>query len=243
MQIGCQHNRELFLALWWKPIEEELLDVVTKDSFISDLTQVEDKINKRTRQGVIFVVPLVLLPAILLLPSEIVSSELLSSITVIFILLVLGGFGYSIHWGRNGRRYLYGLEIVNLISPPYPFVGSRVASVSRPPIHVIVRWGGAHILFIRILEPEITAQEKTRLPRFLSRKYYTHQIEGIRIARMESVFAFPRSKNEYVMGKGILYGLPLQRHFWVPKKSPISAEILLQIIKQLNLDLARKMGE
>ncbi len=68
-------------------------------------------------------------------------------------------------------------------------------------------------------------------------------MDGVEISRKEGVFVFPISLKEYIMGEGILYGLPLQKHFWVPKKHPISTEILLNIIRQLNLDLAQKKDD
>ena len=216
------------------------MDNAEQDSFALNLTQLEEKINKRARQGLLLILPLVFFPVILVIFSEMIDDGSLFAISSVFLVLAIGSFGYSLHWGSNGRKYIYGLKIVNLISPPYPYLGKRIAIIDRTPIYIIVRWGATNLLFIRLLEPEIATEGKIQLPRLISRNDYTHEIDGIEIARREGSFMFPRSPNGYIMGDGILYGLRLQRNFWVPKKNPISAEIVLNIVRQLNLDLAQK---
>ncbi len=110
------------------------MDSATKDSFTTDLTQFEEKINKRARQGLLLILPLVFFPVIVTIFSEMIEETLLFIITAVFLVLAITSFGYSLHWGRNGRRYIYGLRILSLISPPYPILRSKIAVTDRNPI-------------------------------------------------------------------------------------------------------------
>ena len=78
------------------------------------------------------------------------------------------------------------------------------------------------------------------MPRFFLKTDYKYQIEGVSIARREGFFSFPIGIEEFIEGEGILYALPLERDFFVPRKNPISTDILESIIRQITLDLAKK---
>jgi hypothetical protein len=202
--------------------------------------QLEERIDKRVRQGALLIAPLILIPTMLTLFADMIDPSLLSILTLLFISFALASVSYSLDWGRNGRRYLYGLRIMDLISPPHPILGPRDAVVDRAPVYIVLSWRSTNLLFIRLLEPEMTNRRKTRLPRFIPHKDFTYQIDGVGIARREELLVFPKDAKEAIMGEGVLYALPLQRGFWVPKKNPISKEILLSIVRQLSLDLVQK---
>ncbi|MFW9918116.1 MAG: hypothetical protein ACFFED_00795 [Candidatus Thorarchaeota archaeon] len=212
----------------------------SKISFEEELAEIENHIEKRSRQGLVILLPMMLLLVVILVLRDSIQAVTLGMLTTSFFVIVIGGFIFSIHWGRNGRRFIYNLKVLNQISPPYPTILTRCAVVSRPPIYAIVRWGKPVLFFVRLLEPEDSTRSGIRIPNVTWRRHYEYDMEGVAIGRSEGFFVIPSGPNSFIEGNGVLYIVPLERDFWLPRKNPISGDILLNLIRQLNLDLVRK---
>jgi len=210
------------------------------DAFTVRLDQLDKLVNRRSLQGIALLVVLILYLYALMVLAVTLEGPIVAVLVVVFITLALGSFGYSFHWGRNGRRFIYCVQMLAHLSPPHPIILSRFAIVERSPIYVVARWGMASLLFLRILESESSPSSKMQLPRFFLRTAYNYQIEGVDIARHEGLFSFPIGNEEYIEGEGILYALPLERKFFVPRKNPITTDLLETILRQITLDLAKK---
>ena len=211
----------------------------TTEGFNQELNQLEELVERRSKQGLILLIPLIALPILIIGLDEDAYSNSSFFLIVVLVALAIGGMGYSVHWGRNGRRFVYSIRVLSQIAPPYPTIRAHVAYIEKPPIVVVILWGSSRLYLVRMLEPEASAATRVHLPREIWRNTDTHQIDGLTLVRKEDTFVIPSEKNSYSKGEGILYAIQLVSGFWVQRKHSITRDIILGIIRQLNLDLAK----
>ncbi len=222
-------------------IENIDTEIVEQDGAIMYLDEAKFKeavdelsrnINTRSKQGLVLLSPMVL---ILTLP--VVPGTIAGLLGIIMVICGIAGLAWALYWGRGGRRLLYGIDLINQLSPPYPVVGTRYAFVDVNSIYIFATWDSGALLFVRILDQRPANKQKMQLLEPIWAWKYNKQIDGVSIARKEGIVCIPDMRDNYISGNGIVYALPLERGFFVQHKYPIDNSTLLRVARLLLLDL------
>jgi hypothetical protein len=206
------------------------LDDATK--FKKAVDKLTQNINTRTKQGLVLLIPMVLIPALPLMPEAI--ADLLG---IIMAICGITGLVWALYWGRGGRRLLYGIEVIQHLSPPFPVVGARYAFVVENSIYIFATWDSSALLFVRVLDQHLAHEQKMQLLGPIWTWRYNKQIEGTPIARKEGIVCIPDGRGNYISGSGIIYALPIERGFFVRHKYSIDNNVLVRVSSVLLLDL------
>jgi hypothetical protein len=206
------------------------LDNATK--FKKGVDKLTQNVNTRTKQGLVLLIPMVLIPTLPLMPGAI--ADLLG---VIMAICGTTGLIWALYWGRGGRRLLHGIEVIQQLSPPFPVLGARYAFVVENSIYIFATWDSSALLFVRVLDQHPAHEQKMQLLEPIWTWKYNKQIEGISIARKEGIVCIPDGRRNYISGSGIIYALPVERGFFVQHKYPIDKNVLVRVSRVLLLDL------
>jgi hypothetical protein len=164
-----------------------------------------------------------------------------SAITVLFFTFCgigLGGIVIAGYYGMGSSMLFRGIDVLNQIAPPEPFVEGKLAVLNKDPVYIIIQWGSNALLFVAFFESERTFNKKTELPKVIWKWEYSHPIEDIKVARREDRFTIPIDRDTYYTGRGVLYSLLLEETKIVTVRKSYTSEQLNQIVHTLAKEVA-----
>ncbi|NHI90014.1 MAG: hypothetical protein EAX87_10865 [Candidatus Thorarchaeota archaeon] len=164
-----------------------------------------------------------------------------SAITTLFIALSgIGIVGFVIvTYYKIGSSMLFrGMDVLNQIAPPEPFVEGKLAVLNKDPVYIIIQWGSNALLFVAFFQSERSFDKKVQLPRAIWRWEYTHPVGDIKVARREDEFTIPVDKDTYYTGRGVLYFLLLEETKIVTVSKKYTPEQLNRIVNALAQEIA-----
>jgi hypothetical protein len=155
--------------------------------------------------------------------------------TLFIPLCVIGVLGVLVvvYYGTGSRMLFQGIDVLDQIAPPEPFVEGRLAVLNKDPVYVIIQWGSNALIFVAFLQSERTFDKSVMLPRVIWKWEYNHPIGDIKVARREDSFTIPVDRDTYYTGKGILYSLLLEETVIVTLQKSYSTEELNLIVDAL----------
>ena len=164
-----------------------------------------------------------------------------SAMIILFIgLCVIGIAGFLIvTYYKIGSSMLFrGIDVLNQIAPPEPFVEGKLAVLNKDPVYIIIQWGSNALLFVAFFQSERSFDKKAKLPRNIWRWEYKHPVGDIRVARREDEFTIPVDKDTYYTGRGVLYSLLLEETKIVTVRRSYTSEQLNRIVDALAQEVA-----
>jgi hypothetical protein len=200
--------------------------------------EVRASIKRRMRIGVLMFAALPLLPILVFFLQYSLPE---SAIMILFFALgAIGIVGLVIAgYYRMGSSMLFrGMDVLDQIAPPGPFVEGRVAVLNKDPVYVIIQWGSSALLFVAFFQSERSFDKKVELPRVIWRWEYTHPVGDIKVARREDRFTIPTDRDTYYTGRGVLYSLLLEEKKVVTVRKSYTSEQLDYIVDTLAQEVA-----
>jgi hypothetical protein len=200
--------------------------------------EVSASIKRRMIIGVLMFAALPLLPILVFFLQY---SLPRSAIMVVFFALAATGIVGLIvgsYYGLGRSMLFQGIDALNQIAPPEPFVEGKVAVLNKDPVYVIIQWGSNALLFVAFFQSERSFDKKVQLPRVIWKWEYTHPVGDIKVARREDEFTIPVDRDTYYTGRGVLYSLLLEETRIVTVRRSYTPEQLNRIVDAIAQEVA-----
>jgi hypothetical protein len=134
------------------------------------------------------------------------------------------------------KAYIYGIKILQRLSPPEPTITEAYAVVRiENTFAFILRRGPDGIYFVSFLRPEVTPASKIHVPANFWKWSSALHIEGLRVHDKHGTFSVPTPEGEIVSGEGILLLIPIRGTSYVLHYPNFSRDRLLAVAKYASL--------
>ena len=214
------------------------VEELQSNSEVDAKKEIRASIRRKLIIGVLMCAALLLLPILTFLLQYSLPE---SAMIILFIALcAIGIVGIVIagYYGMGSSMLFRGIDVLNQIAPPEPFVEGKLAVLNKDPVYIIIQWGSNALLFVAFFESERTFDKKTELPKVIWKWEYTHPVGDIKVARREDRFTIPIDKDSFYTGEGVLYSLLLDETKVVTVRKSYTSEQLNQIVDTLAQEVA-----
>jgi hypothetical protein len=139
------------------------------------------------------------------------------------------------------RSYLYGIKILQRLSPPNPTITERCAVMELDNTYVfILRKNPDGLFFVSFSNSETTLMSKIDVPQTFWKWSSALHIEGLRVHDRHGKFSFPTPEGEIRSGEGILLLIPLQGSSYMLHVPEFSRKQLHAVVEYASLITSHK---
>ena len=142
------------------------------------------------------------------------------------------------YYGMGSSLLFRSMDILRKLAPPDPVIVGKYVVINKDPVFGVGQWGSNILFFVAFRESERSFEEKTKLPGLIWKWEYKHRIGAVKVAKREDEFTIPIGDGTYRKGRGLLYGLLLERQVIVSYYRDFTLEELSPVIEEL----AREVG-
>lgn len=214
------------------------VEELQSNSEVDAKKEIRASIRRKLIIGVLMCAALLLLPILTFLLQYSLPESAMIILFIALCAIAIAGVVIAGYYGMGSSMLFRGIDVLNQIAPPEPFVEGKLAVLNKNPVYVIIQWGSNALLFVAFLQSERSFDKKITLPRVIWKWEYSHPIGDIKVARREGRFTIPTDKDTYHTGRGVLYSLLLEETKIVTVRKNYTSEQLNRIVDALTQELA-----
>jgi hypothetical protein len=190
--------------------------------------------NRLRNRGIPLLSALVLfLPIIVLIPREIAEAVFIPGLAFSFFVSMIGVF--LLTKGLIWKNYIYGIKVLQRISPPDPIVTAEYAVTKRDNTYIFILQSvpGA-LYFVAFKHPNATSAEKIDVPKTFWKWNSALRIEGLKAHDRKGFFSIPTPERTISCGDGLLLAVPILGSSYILRVPDFSRNRLLAVAKYVS---------
>ena len=164
----------------------------------------------RIRGAILLFTPVLFLPIdVLFIPREIAEVILFPGLIASFMVSFVGMYFLSLRSGWNA--YIYGIKVLQRVSPPEPTVTLEYAVIKREDTFIfILRKAPYGLYFVSFRQSEPSNSTEINVPTMFWKWSSTLHIAGLRVHDSHGRFSIPTPERKMLSGEGILLAVPIR---------------------------------
>jgi hypothetical protein len=146
---------------------------------------------------------------VLFIPREIAEVILFPGLIASFMVSFVGMYFLSLRSGWNA--YIYGIKVLQRVSPPEPIVTLEYAVIKREDAFIfILRKAPYGLYFVSFKQSEPSISTEIDVPGIFWKWSSTIHISGLRVHDRHGRFSIPTPEGKILSGEGILLAVPIR---------------------------------